>query len=92
MSGNEINLFLWGALAMASFSAALLLLRFWRLSGERLFLFFSLGFGLLSLNWIVLAITQPTVETRHYVYLLRLLAFALIIAGIVDKNRRPRHD
>jgi hypothetical protein len=28
------------------------------------------------------------VESRHYVYVLRLLAFLLLIAGIVDKNRR----
>jgi hypothetical protein len=30
---------------------------------------------------------QPNVETQHYVYLLRLLAFLLILAGVIDKNR-----
>jgi peptidoglycan/LPS O-acetylase OafA/YrhL len=73
---------------MACAVAALLFLRFWKVSRERLFLFFSLAFAVLGLNWFCLALFTPGEETRYYFYLLRLCAFVLIIAGIVDKNRR----
>jgi hypothetical protein len=68
--------------------AALFFLRSWRVSGDRLFLYFALGFAAMALNWIGLASIEPALESRHLVYLLRLLAFVLIIVGIVDKNRR----
>ena len=80
--------FLWGMLTMAHLAAALLLLRFWRISHERLFLFFAGAFATLALNWVGLALIDPALELQHYVYLLRLFAFLLLIVGIVDKNRR----
>jgi hypothetical protein len=83
-----MNQFLWGALAMASLVAGLLFLRFWRLGGDRLLLFFATAFGMLALNWMALGLANPDRETVFYVYLIRLAAFALIIVGIVDKNRR----
>jgi hypothetical protein len=42
----------------------------------------------MGLNWLSLAFVDPGDELRHTLYLLRLLAFVLIIIGIVDKNRR----
>ena len=82
-----MNEFLRGALAMASFVAGLFFLRFFRESRERLFLFFALAFWLLSVSWIGLATIAVETESGHLVYLIRLAAFVLIIAGIVDKNR-----
>lgn len=79
---------LWGALAMSSFVAGLFFLRYFTRSRERLFLFFSLAFTVFGLNWVGLLVIPNPTETRHYVYLLRLVAFAFIIAGVVDKNRR----
>jgi hypothetical protein len=75
---------------MASWIAGLFFLRFWKLSRDRLFVFFASAFWLLGLNWLGLALTNPTQESRHEIYLVRLLAFVLIIIGIVDKNRRSR--
>jgi hypothetical protein len=80
--------FLWGMLVMAHLVAALLLLRFWRIGNDRLFLFFAAAFATLALNWLGLAIFDPVVEHQHYVYLFRLFAFLLLIVGIIDKNRR----
>ena len=80
--------FIWGTLTMGHLIAALLLLRFWRLSRDRLFLFFAIAFATLALNWLGLALIDPARELQHYVYLLRLLGFLLLIVGIVDKNRR----
>jgi hypothetical protein len=37
-----------------------------------------------------IGIVNPTAESRHYLYVLRLVALLLIIAGIVDKNRSAR--
>lgn len=85
---TSLNHFLWGALAMGSVIAGLFFLQYWRRGRDRLFLFFAAAFWALGANWIGLATVHPSVETRHQVYLLRLVAFALIIIGIVDKNRR----
>ena len=80
--------FLWGALTMACGTIALLFLRFWRLSRDRLLIFFAAAFAALSLNWLVLGLIDPGEESRHYAYFIRLLGFVLILAGIIDKNRR----
>jgi len=83
-----ITQFLWGMLTMAHLVAAVLLLRFWRISRDRLFLFFSASFATLALNWLGLALIHPAPETQHFIYLIRLLGFLLLIIGIVDKNYR----
>jgi type II secretory pathway component PulM len=80
--------FPWGMLTMAHLVAALPLVRFWRISRDRLFLFFAGAFATLALNWVGLALIDPALELQHYVYLIRLFAFLLLIVGIVDKNRR----
>ena len=80
--------FLWGTLAMASAVASLLFLRYGKVTRERLFLYFSAAFLAMTLNWIGLAIIEPNDEHRHVAYLLRLLAFVLILIGIIDKNVR----
>lgn len=90
MSEGAINQLLWGALAMAGWVAGLFFLRFWRVSRDRLFLFMGIAFWVLALNWLGLALVHWVAETRHYVFVLRLLAFVLIIVGIVAKNRRGR--
>jgi hypothetical protein len=83
-----MNAFLWGALALASWLTGLFFLRFWRTSHDRLFAFFAAAFWVLALNWSTLGVANTAFEHLHYVYGLRLVAFVLIIAGIVDKNRR----
>ena len=80
-------IFLQGVAATAAWASGLFFVRFWRQSHDRLFAFFAAAFWLLALSWTLLAIVDPTEETRPYIYALRLLAFLLIISGIVDKNR-----
>jgi hypothetical protein len=75
--------------ATAGWTAGLFFIRFWRETGDRLFLLFGAAFWLLSLSWLALAVFDPTDETRPYVYAIRLLAFGLIILATIDKNR-PR--
>lgn len=81
-----------GAVVMASFAIGLFFLRFWRESRDRLFAIFGLAFWVLCTNWIALASVGPEFEARSYLYILRLVAFLLIIAGIVDKNRSRRRS
>lgn len=76
--------------ATGAFVAGLLFFRFWRESHERLFGFFSGAFHLLALSWTLLGLLSPTEETRPYIYAIRLLAFGLIIVGVIDKNRKAQ--
>lgn len=79
-----------GLLTMASAVAAVFFARYWRMTRDRLFAFFGLAFAAMALNWIGLSAVDPALEAQHYVFLVRLLAFALIIVAIVDKNRRDK--
>jgi hypothetical protein len=82
-----MNQFLWGALATLSLTAALYFWKYWRRTHEALFAGFAAGFLALSLHWAGLGLLNPTRETGHYLYIVRLAAFTLIIAAIVQKNR-----
>ena len=73
--------------ATAALAAGLFFLRFWRDSRDRLFAFFGAAFFVLAVSWALLALINPSDETRPYVYAIRLIAFALMIIGMVDKNR-----
>jgi len=66
--------------------AGLFFFRFWRQTADRLFAAFGIAFWLLGTHWLALALTSPDQEFRPLLYLLRLLAFTLIIAAIVEKN------
>jgi hypothetical protein len=79
--------FLSGALTFGFVTAGLFFLRFWRRTGDSLFLAFAVAFWLLGLAQALLALTGIPVEERSWLYLFRLAAFALIIAAIVRKNR-----
>jgi hypothetical protein len=88
MTGDGIVLFIHGAVSMACAVAGLLFLTYWRDSRDRLFVFFAVAFWVLGINWISVAAIAPSDEQRHWFHAIRLVAFAFIIVGIVDKNRR----
>jgi hypothetical protein len=73
--------------ATAAVAAGLFFFRFWRESRDRLFAFFGAAFWVLAVSWARLALINPSDETRPYAYAIRLVAFLLMIAGMVDKNR-----
>lgn len=77
-----------GAIAMASAIAALFFLRFWRTTGDRLFLMFALSFLLLGVTRLGLALSKYYSEGNTSWYWVRLAAFVLILVAIADKNRR----
>jgi hypothetical protein len=77
-----------GALFTGYSVVALFFLRFWSSTRDRLFAMFSAAFAILAVQRLALAITRSAVEDQSALYLLRLLAFILILVAIVDKNRR----
>lgn len=85
-----LHAYLSGALAALSVVAALFFARYWRVSGDRFFLFFAGAFLVLAVNWSAIAAATPAAEGYYWVYLIRLAAFLLILAAILDKNRSER--
>lgn len=81
--------FLSGALMTALAIIALIFARTWRDTRNLFFLLFSLAFGLLALERVPLALFHQMKEPGSLVYLLRLVAFTLILAAIVHRNRPP---
>ena len=75
-----------GAVAMGFLVAGGFFVRFWRRTGDRLFLAFALAFALLALNQLLAALLEAGDERTPFVYLLRVLAFVLIMLAVVDKN------
>lgn len=80
----------YGAVIMGSLVIAFFFLSFWRRTRDRFFLFFSLAFLLLALNWLILVLAGEASDVRSYGYLTRLLGFGFIIIAVVDKNRSSR--
>lgn len=86
--------FLSGATMMGYLVAALYFLRFWKRSHDRLFLLFAVAFLLMGAQRVaMLAWSEPDERGQVMLYGLRLVAFLVILAAIVDKNRaaNPTH-
>lgn len=83
-----LNALLLGAVAMASSIASLFFVRYWRKTGDFLFLLFALAFIVDAFTRIVLGLNLVGNETEPAIYLGRLITFLLIILGIAFKNRK----
>jgi len=77
--------FLSGVLVLGYLVASLFFLRFWRQSADRLFAWFSAAFFLLAAQRMMVVMLQPHDEVA---YVVRLLAFVLILVAIWEKNRK----
>ena len=76
-----------GANVMGYLVAGLLFFRFWSRTRDRLFFIFAWSFVLLGVHRILLALNAGSDEDQVPFYLLRLLAYALILLALYDKNR-----
>ena len=82
--------FLSGAATVGYLVAAVFFLRFWRTTGDRLFLAFAAAFALFALNQgLAFALTVVS-EPWSLIYALRVVGFLVILGAIIDKNFRPR--
>jgi hypothetical protein len=77
-----------GAITLGTVMAGLFFLRFWRVTGDRLFLFFALAFFGEVVSRILMALSTASSEEDPSIYLLRFLSYGLIAWAIVDKNRK----
>jgi len=74
-----------GSITMLFILAGLFFFRFWRDTRDRLFLLFAMSFWLQAVTRVALTMVGGQ-EERAYLYLVRLVAFGLIIAAIAMKN------
>ena len=81
--------FLSGAVAFGFLITGLFFLRFWMRVHDSLFAWFAVAFWLLGVGQAIIALGRIPLEDRSSVYLIRLVAFLLIIFAIFWKNRRP---
>lgn len=75
-----------GALVMGYFVSALFFLKFYSTTKDRLFGLFSAAFWILCFQRLVLALSSTTVEDATIFYVIRLIAFLIILYAIIDKN------
>jgi uncharacterized membrane protein len=89
---NSLNSVLLGMIAMASLTATLFFLKFWRQTRDPLFLFFALAFALDAVVRLLLGLTNVSAEMEPFFYVARLVSFALIIVAIIRKNNPSRRS
>lgn len=87
MNPATIHAFVSGYLALGYAVASLFFVRFWRDTGDRLFALFASAFALLLLQRLVLDYAADSQRETTWAYVVRLLAFVLILIAIIDKNR-----
>jgi uncharacterized membrane protein HdeD (DUF308 family) len=78
--------FLLGVIATSSLIAGVFFLKFWKKTRDSLFLAFGLAFVVEGLNRCAVLLLNKPNEGSPYIYLVRLLAFLLILAAILRKN------
>lgn len=81
-----IKAMLAGAIMLNAWAISVFFMRFWKKTRDRLFAWFAVAF-------ILLGIERATTigfagETHFHVYLIRLVAFLLIIFAIGEKNKK----
>jgi len=82
--------FLAGAITLGYLAASLFFIRFWRNTGDRLFIAFGVAFVLLALNQFIATYLEAGDERTVYAYALRVAGFILILGAIIEKNLRGR--
>jgi low temperature requirement protein LtrA len=83
-----MNDLLAGAIVALCAVASLHFWHFRRQTGERFFGLFALAFSTLAISFLFQTSGDHDSEFRPHVFLIRLAAFVLIIAAIIENNRR----
>ena len=85
---EKLNLIFSGTLIFGFWVGGLLFLRYWKTTRDVLFGWFAAAFWMLMLERVFLVIINPEDEARPYVYLVRLLAFSMLIVAVIQKNKK----
>ncbi|HTU33493.1 MAG TPA: DUF5985 family protein [Candidatus Acidoferrum sp.] len=90
----RVEAFLLGVIAITSLMAGLFFLKFWRRTHDSLFLAFSIAFLMEGINRVATLNTVHPNEASPWIYTVRLIAFLIILGGVLHKNygaqRSPR--
>jgi uncharacterized membrane protein HdeD (DUF308 family) len=81
-----VQAFLLGVIATTSVTAGVFFLKFWRRTHDSLFLAFAIAFLIEGVNRIGFLFTAHPNEGSPWIYLVRLIAFLIILAAILRKN------
>jgi len=87
---HDLRIFLSGVMTAGYWVAALFFFRYWRRTRDQLFMMFAIAFVLLGVQRIALTtVTAGTWmhDTLLWPYVVRLIAFVVILWAIVNKNR-----
>ncbi len=79
--------FLLGVIVTSSLVAAGFFFKFWRRTADPLFFAFSAAFLIEGLNRLSFLFVDSSSEGSPMIYMVRLLAFLIIVMAIVAKNR-----
>lgn len=78
--------FLLGVIVTSSIVASAFFWKFWRQTRDELFLAFAAAFFIEGINRLSFLFIASPNEGRPAIYIVRLVAFLLIVAAIVRKN------
>jgi hypothetical protein len=87
MSSLSLANFFYGAIGALCWVVGLYFLEFWRKTHDRFFGFFAVAFWILGLGRMAMSVLGETNEANKSIYVVRLVAYLIILAAIVDKNR-----
>ena len=80
--------FLLGVIVTASLTAAGFFWRFYRHTRDSLFFAFAAAFAIEGINRMAFLLVDKPSEGSPIIYMVRLVAFLLLLGAIVAKNRR----
>jgi Family of unknown function (DUF5985) len=83
-----MNGMLMGAIAVGSFVAGLFFFRFWRSTRDTFFLYFAASFWIEAVNRVALGLVGAESELQPVFYVVRVVAYGLIVVAILQKNAR----
>lgn len=83
---TSLQAFLLGVVVMASITAAIFFLKFWRSTRDSFFLVFAAFFLIEAAGRIALLFLANPNEGNPWIYLMRLLALLLLLGAILRKN------
>jgi hypothetical protein len=88
----KMNEMLAGAIATASMVAGLFFRRFWKSTRDRFSLYFSMSSFIEGVNRFLFGSMVGLREEAPAYYLIRLVAYGLILVAILDKNQPVRKN
>src|SRR5690606_8638489 len=81
-TAETLNLMMMGAIAVASFAIGIVFWRYWRTTGDRFFLLFSLSFVLESLNRVHMGLVHAWSEDSPLQYGVRLVSYTMYLVAV----------